>query len=294
MADLYSVSLCAQAKSIRSSDEKKKQTFTQDQLFDDDTILLFTLTGKLNELFNDRDNNVVYHPMMLHYKRKDSSLVSMPVKIQTRGNFRRSKQNCAMPPLMLNFTRSKKIKNNIFGNQNKLKLVVPCKGDDYVIREWLVYKLDNLITEKSFRARLAQVTFEDSLMKRKTETHYCILLEDEKSVADRNKTFIWNRTKVAMNNTDREQFLKMAVFQFMIGNTDWSVPYLQNIKLITKDSAIVPYTIPYDFDHAGIVDALMPYLLKSWNYLQHSSDSIVAIVKMIKQTLRKCLHCLIS
>ena len=62
-----------------------------------------------------------------------------------------------------------------------------------------------------------------------------------------------------MGGTERDHFLKMAVFQFMIGNTDWSVPYLQNIKFITKDSTKAPLTVPYDFDHAGIVSA--PYAL---------------------------------
>jgi hypothetical protein len=49
----------------------------------------------------------------------------------------------------------------------------------------------------------------------------------------------------------------MAVFEYLIGNTDWSVQYLQNIKLIGKDSMSIPSTVAYDFDHAGIVDA--PY-----------------------------------
>ncbi len=49
----------------------------------------------------------------------------------------------------------------------------------------------------------------------------------------------------------------MAVFQYMIGNTDWSVPYLQNIKLLSLKPNEFPYAVPYDFDHAGIVNA--PY-----------------------------------
>ena len=58
-----------------------------------------------------------------------------------------------------------------------------------------------------------------------------------------------------MQNVERNEFRKMAVFQYMIGNTDWSVPFLQNIKLITNDSTKAPVAVPYDFDHAGIVDA---------------------------------------
>jgi hypothetical protein len=60
---------------------------------------------------------------------------------------------------------------------------------------------------------------------------------------------------LSMQSMERNEFNKMAVFQYMIGNTDWSVPYLQNIKLITNDSTKAPVAVPYDFDHAGIVDA---------------------------------------
>src|SRR5674476_511729 len=112
--------------------------------------------------------------------------------------------------------------------QNKLKLVVPCQGDDYVVKEWLVYKIYNLISEKSFRAKLVQVDFEDSLKQRKTETHYCILLEDEKKMAERSDAFVWKGKMLNMKNTNEIEFRKMAVFQYMIGNTDWGIPFLQN------------------------------------------------------------------
>jgi len=98
------------------------------------------------------------------------------------------------------------------------------------------------------------VDFQDSLNRRKIETHYCFLLEDEKQMAERNQCYVWKHRMLNMQNTNPEEFRKMAVFQYMIGNTDWGVPYLQNIVLITKDSITAPTTVPYDFDHAGIVD----------------------------------------
>ena len=58
--------------------------------------------------------------------------------------------------------------------------------------------------------------------------------------------------------TEFNTFLTMAVFQYLIGNTDWSVQYQQNIKLLAPDSkALVTTVVPYDFDHSGLVDA--PY-----------------------------------
>ena len=257
MGLLSPILLAAQTKAPKSP-KKKLAPFTPGPLFKSDEVLQLKFTGKLNSLFNDRGDNSASHPILLQYKDKDS-LVSIHLMVKTRGYFRRDKSMCKVPPLMLNFLKENKLKNTVFQKQNKLKLVVPCQGDEYVIREWLVYKLYDLISPRSFKARLAQVEFEDSLGKRKTETRYCFLLEDEKELAKRNNGFLWDKTMVAMTNTDRTEFKKMAIFQFMIGNTDWSVPYLQNIKLLKTDSLKPPYTIPYDFDHAGIVST--PYAL---------------------------------
>lgn len=227
----------------------------KDRLFSNDDILHFKLTGNLNALFKDRSDKSSYHPVSIQYIGKDSQTVSINLMAKTRGHFRRDKKNCKMPPILLDFPKKSNIKNTVFEDQKKLKLVVPCQGDDYIIKEYLVYKLYNLISDKSFRARLVQVDFQDSSGNRKSETHYCILIEDEKKMAERNKSFVLKKKMVDMRNTDNIEFKKMAVFQYLIGNTDWGVPYLQNIVLITKDSLMVPVTVPYDFDHAGIVDA---------------------------------------
>jgi hypothetical protein len=44
-----------------------------------------------------------------------------------------------------------------------------------------------------------------------------------------------------------------SIFQFMIGNTDFSVAYQHNGKLLYIDKKIYP--LPYDFDLCGLVDA---------------------------------------
>ncbi len=121
-----------------------------------------------------------------------------------------------MPPLLLNIVKSAKLKSTLFEKQDKLKLVTPCKGDEYVIQEYLVYKLYNLLTPKSFKARLVQVEFEDSLQKRKTETKYCILVEDENRVAKRNGSLLANTKMLSMQALNPDEFTRVAVFQFMI------------------------------------------------------------------------------
>ena len=78
-------------------------------------------------------------------------------------------------------------------------------------------------------------------------------------MAKRNGSKLMEMKNLYGESTETETFLKMAVFQYMIGNTDWSVPFLHNIRIISFDPATVPFVVPYDFDHAGIVDA--PYAL---------------------------------
>ena len=230
---------------------------TASDLFTKEDVLSFTLSGNIRDLFNDRGDNAPYHPLTLSYQKSDSSEVTIDLKARTRGHFRRSKENCVYPPILLNFQSSKK-GASLFEGQDKLKLVVPCRGETYVVREYLVYKLYNLLTPKSFRARLVRVTFYDTERKKGT-TFYGMLLEEDSEMAKRNGVKVIEPKMLNGENTETETFLKMAVFQYMIGNTDWSVPYLHNIKIIAFDSATIPSVVPYDFDHAGIVDA--PYAL---------------------------------
>ena len=49
---------------------------------------------------------------------------------------------------------------------------------------------------------------------------------------------------------------RVAIFEYMIGNTDWSVPANHNIKIVHTDSDSMskPYVVPYDFDFSGLVN----------------------------------------
>jgi hypothetical protein len=216
------------------------------------------LTGKIKELLNDRSEAPKNYPFTLSYSKTDGSKMEIPVEVKTRGHFRKLKGNCSYPPLLIQFPKTGVHTATIFREQNKLKLVMPCSGDEYIIREWLVYKLYNLITPKSFRARLVRVQLEDNRNKKLPAPFYGILLEEEKQMAKRNFCIAVEK-KIQPKQTNPDAFLMMALFQYLVGNTDWSVQFLQNIKLIAKDSVSAPYPVPYDFDHAGIVNT--PYAL---------------------------------
>lgn len=192
----------------------------------------------------------------------DSGFLAGNVTVSIRGNFRR--ENCFIPPLRIDFKKP----NSALAALGTLKLVSSCKlGEDYenyLLTEYLVYKMYNLLTEKSFRVRLLQLTYRDSTSKVKEFTRYAFLLEDTKDMAKRNKMREYKQLNVGTEQTNREQMTLVAIFQYMIGNTDWSVPVKHNIRLINDNNdnpALLPYPVPYDFDYCGLVNAeyAVPY-----------------------------------
>lgn len=197
-------------------------------LFDSDNLLEISFSGNVNELMKDRGEDPQYHAFQLSYKDASNAQVEIPVQIKVRGHFRRMKSNCNYPPLLINFSSETK-GNTIFSEQKKMKLVTPCREEKYVVREYLVYKLHNLTTSKSFRARLVKFTMNATEPKGKSiEPLYGILLEEEDQMAKRNNAVIVEGRMIKPGQTNREDFLNMAVFEYLIGNTDWSVQYYQN------------------------------------------------------------------
>ena len=233
-----------------------KQNTPLNDLFNTENVLEITLKGKISELLNDRDAKTVTHELSIAYSTPDSKEVMLPVQAKTRGHFRKLKDNCTYPPIYLKFKGGEAQQASIFKEQVKMKLVMPCQGDQYVVREWLVYKLYSLVAQESFKTRLVKLSLENNNGKKAFAPFYGILLEEEKQMAQRNGMVIVNR-KIKPEQIMPEAFLNMAVFEYLVANTDWSVQYLQNIKLIATDSLAVPTAVPYDFDHAGIVNA--PY-----------------------------------
>ena len=230
--------------------------FAKAGLFDSEEIFTITLTGNIRKLLNDRNGEAKPFNVILGYKRNDSSNISIPITVKTRGHFRRLSGNCQLPPLLLRFSDTSKSSSSVFPKHGSLKLVMPCSGDEFVIHEWLAYKLYNLVTPESFRARLVKVELVDEKNKKMPAPFYGIILESENQMVARNHSVVLKKN-IKPQLTLHDAFLKMAVFEYLIANTDWSVEYRQNIKLIAADSSSVPVAVPYDFDHAGIVDA--PY-----------------------------------
>lgn len=228
-------------------------------LFESDSILNLEIRGNLRSVMRDREDDAEYHYVDLLAPDTAGKTEENRIRVRCRGNFRRSRANCEYPPLWINLPKDSISPSSLFANLNKVKLVMPCTDPEYIIREYMVYKVYNLFTPYSFRVRLVNLTFRDSSKLEKPDRFYGILLEPEEIMAKRNGFDLLEKKGVNSSYIIPSEFHRMAVFQFFAGNTDWSLPFLHNIKLISSDTSLPPIPVPYDFDHTGLVNASYAY-----------------------------------
>lgn len=186
---------------------------------------------------------------------------SFPVEVKTRGNARKS--ICYVPPFKIKFDKATlEVKE-----PNSFKLVNTCKkGGSYeqlLFKEYFAYRLYNIITPKSLRALLINMTYEDNQDKWKPFTQYAILLEDEESFAQRHRGVIYEPKVTFYNRLDTVQLAVMTMFEYMIGNTDWAIGNQHNCFVVRDTVHGYPFPVAYDFDYAGIVNA--PYAIPQTN-----------------------------
>lgn len=182
----------------------------------------------------------------------------LKIGVRPRGNNRF--ETCSFPPITLNFKKSE-FEDTTYNQLKKLKLVNACglpgHYEQYLLREYLIYKTFNLLSEYSFKVRLLELEYLDSEEKMKPIRRFGFVIEDQHMLA-RRKNAIMIKTKGLKDEvTERQQMVLISVFQYMIGNTDWQVAAQQNLKLLKlmQYDKPEPYVIPYDFDYTGMVNA---------------------------------------
>ncbi|WP_143470455.1 hypothetical protein [Labilibaculum filiforme] len=240
--------------------EKIDSVYHAPDLFESDSLLEISITTDLKGLVKDVGEDNEYHKGRLSYVLGDS-IVSMIVNLKTRGNFRKDRSICAFPPLTIKFNKSES-NYSVFHDNHKLKLVSHCqnrnsKFEQMLVQEYLIYKAYSIFTPESFRVRMVKITYKDSEDDLKELTKLAFFIEDFKKMARRNGKITRYDKKVHQDRTNIGKITKLAIFQYMIGNTDWGVPTLHNIKLISKKPTSRLIAVPYDFDWSSLVNA--PY-----------------------------------
>ncbi len=241
--------LCATLPSLASGQKLFKRT----------EPLEVTITTNLAKLIRDRDStDRVKHPAELAYKDTAGAIIKLPITLRTRGHFRRQTRNCDFPPLKVEMTKDA-AKKTVFDGNRTLKLASNCRPtnseyEQYILQEAALFRMYTLLTPWSYRVRLARVTYQDSTGKAKTVQSWAFFVEDENDLAQRRNAKKLVDKGARFDDLEPDTWGYAEVFQYMIGNTDWSVSALHNISLL-KDTTGTVYGIPYDFDFTGAVDA---------------------------------------
>lgn len=225
------------------------------RFFLDTSVIDMTLITDIRKIKNENKENIFYDGAV-NMKFSDNYIINDTIGVGPRGHFRRD--FCDIPPLSLNFRKSR---SSLLTNLGTLKMVIGCgnkvEDEQLLLREYLCYRIYNLLEEKSFRVRLLKVNFVDSKSKMKSFSQYAFLIEDDNDLAARHNCVKKEKKQVMTEATNRNLTTKVSVFQYMISNGDWSIPANHNIKLIydAKNENAAPFAVPYDFDHSGFVNA---------------------------------------
>jgi hypothetical protein len=232
------------------------------RLFESDSLLKLTLRFDINAYKKER-SDTVYQSAILTYHINKTDSINEQIKLRARGNLRRD--YCDFPPIRLNFKKSD-LANDEFVNINKLKLVTHCKlgNEEYTLKEYLIYKLYNILTENSFKVRLAQITYINTGKQSKPIRQFAFMIEPLEALCKRTNSVEVKLPNITQKHIKPEVMDRMAIFNYMIGNTDWSVPVKHNIVVLSQGGSDRPdlgIILPYDFDYAGLINAdyAVPY-----------------------------------
>jgi hypothetical protein len=231
-------------------------------IFDKDAPVKITIATDVDALFHNRvDPEYQLGNVKL---QSDNWSLEGTTEIKLAGNSRLSL--CDLPPLKI---KLKKIKQPWEDKMSKVKVVLSCKtnsaSEERVIKEYLSYRVYNIISPESYKVRIAEITITE-LDGTPYETVKGFILEPDSHLEKRVAMQEMKKKNMSTaqlirvfydkkNEGEQNDALTLSVFQFMIGNTDWNIHTRQNVKIFEKEGSLVP--IPYDFDFSGLVNA--PY-----------------------------------
>lgn len=222
-------------------------------LFSSHELIEFTIETDYGALRGDRRDDSEYREAMLRLTDDEGVAREIDIRVRTRGIFRL--ENCRFPPLRVDVPASR-VGGTVFDGQNGIKLVSHCRDRDDdeqdVLKEYLVYRTFNLLTDESFRVRLARVTYADGADDDDPVVRYAFFIEEAEAMAERLGATYLEIAQASPRNFGAEEAARVSVFQYMIGNTDWSMVQFHNVEVVQNPRGVyVP--VPYDFDWAGLV-----------------------------------------
>jgi hypothetical protein len=221
-------------------------------LFSSNEVMHITLAFDIHEFIKNRyDPKYQDADITLRFNKEDSLI--QHIKLKPSGIFRRT--YCFYPPMHLNFKKTEFLGSEP-AEQHTIKLVAHCKNERiytvYILREYLVYRLYNIISPYSLKVRLLNIDYQDSKNQKNRFSRYGFLIENSYNMAERTHSVLEKDMKYYRENLMVDEATRVGVFEYMIGNTDWAAPLLHNIKLLQLPNGQRIY-VPFDFDYSGFV-----------------------------------------
>ncbi len=227
------------------------------QLLDAEDLSLTLETDYDQLLLNKEGEEDMYQNATITAHSRDIEYLRSKVQIRPRGVTRRSL--CDFPPLMIKIQKDERKRLDVKKTDN-IKLVSFCKDNpefqDLVAKEFLIYKLYNVLTDTSYNVKWATLNVVDSLGKTHISDQLAFLIEPTDNMAAR-LGCTYNEADVSpVKRIHKEQYKNFVVFQYMVGNTDWNLSRRHNIRMLDCNSELGPKPVPYDFDYSGFVNAI--------------------------------------
>ena len=235
-------------------------------LFASNAPIRFSIQGPINRIVNRAARNTEAEAATLTLAAPAETL---PIRLSPRGLSRRTGDICQFPPLRIEFAQPPAA-TSLFAGQRRLKLVTHCRSSagfqQHLLLEYAAYRIFNQLTPLSYRARLATVDYTEPNGKVST-SRWGFLIEDLDDVARRNGlTEARAGDRITSGQLEPAQAARVALFQYMIGNLDWSMRAgpegegcCHNSRLLSRPGSAALAPVTYDFDYSGMVGA--PYAL---------------------------------
>ena len=249
--------LLAATLAVAASAAQAKEAKPPTPLFASDAPIRMTIQGPMSSLVSNR--SATPRPATMTVDG-----VTYAITLTPRGITRLGRDICEFPPLRVDLTQPAP-PGSLFERQKHLKLTVFCKrSPDFqqkILLEYAAYRLYNLMTPESFRARLANIDYLDETGKPYI-SRVGFFVEDFSDVAKRNGMAQAHMgALVPLAQIDAASGARFALFEDMISNYDWSMragpkgtECCHNARLMSATPGAPLIPVPYDFDFSGLVD----------------------------------------
>jgi AAA family ATP:ADP antiporter len=194
-------------------------------------------------------------PAKLVYRDAADREQRVSVALRTRGRYRADTVQCELPALFVFFADD--ARDTLFAGESMLPLTTHCaRGaayEQYLLKEYWAYRIYETLASKSLHVRLVRMTYRDSSGRLEPIERYAFFTEHFESLARRHDAAVRSKQVFDPRTGDPEEIVTFDLFQYAIGNTDWSAIKGHNVLIVESGGRMSP--VPFDFDFSGLVDA---------------------------------------